>query len=652
MAAAKAGHPKLLKAPLPDYLSRALDLNKNFGPKKLRDFREAWFCKWEARAQELQAEERALKESMPQHLGQILESKKLLVWREILADMNYEDQGVFEEVVKGTDLLGQVPLTGLHPQTFKPASMSPQEVRRQAAHARERVLAEVRPQGSVDMEVASKTAQEVAAKWADGPYDLADLPVSASISKRFGLQQGSKTRLIDNMSGSNVNAGVQVCETPQPHSTDILACLALQCMDTFPRSDFVGRSYDLKSAYRQLGLSQEALRDSFVAFSAPAEESAQGQFGGDSQHSICLYRLLALPFGATRSVHSFLRVVHSVWAIGCCLGFLWSCYFDDFPVLARSEEAEVLTSYIPRFFELLGWLFADTGSKAIGFAKSFSSLGVQVDLAHFTSGRVEFTNTPARVEELTSAIATVLEEKTLPTKEAQRLRGRMQFASGQLFGRTSRLLLKALDEHIEAGHHRLTEEVERAMSLFSQSIRQGLPRVVGRPTGQVKYLFTDASYEATGGIPKCGVGAVLLDASGNPEAYYSYFLNQEHLARLGAETKKTIIFEAELLACIAAIILWRCRIKHRPIVAYVDNNSARDVVISGKARNSIGRRLISLLLAVEDVAGINVWVSRVPSPSNPADILSREVVPFLSTAAGPLYPTDVEKCLNNILSDG
>ena len=600
----------------------------------------------------MQAEERALKESMPSHLAQILESKKLLVWREILSDINYEDQGVFEEVVKGTDLLGQVPLTGLHPQTFKLAAMSPQEVRRQAAQAREQVLREIRPQGPVDREVASKTAQEVAAKWADGPHNLADLPVSASISKRFGLQQGSKTRLIDNMSGSNVSAGVQVCETPQPHSTDILACLALQCMDTFPRSNFVGRSYDLKSAYRQSGLSREALMDSFVAFSSPEAEADQSGRGNCSQHGICLYRLLALPFGATRSVHSFLRVVHSVWAIRYCLGFLWSCYFDDFPVLAKSEEAEVLSSHIPRLFELLGWLFADTGSKAIGFAESFSSLGVQVDLTHFTSGRVEFTNTPARKEELTAAITTVLEERTLSTKEAQRLRGRMQFASGQLFGRTSRLLLKALDEHIEAGRHHVSEEVERAMSLFSQSIRQGLPRVVGRPTSQVKLLFTDASYDAAGGAPKCGVGAVLMDAFGNPEAYYSYFLNKEHLARLGAETKKTIIFEAELLACIAAIILWRSRIKHRPIVAYVDNNSARDVIISGKARNSIGRRLVGLLLAVEDVAGINVWVSRVPSPSNPADILSREVVPFLRSAAGPLHPTDVEECLSNILSDG
>ena len=66
--------------------------------------------------------------------------------------------------------------------------------------------------------------------------------------------------------------------------------------------------------------------------------------------------------------------------------------------------------------------------------------------------------------------------------------------------------------------------------------------------------------------------------------------------------------------------------KHRPIFAYVDNNSARDVAISGKARN-VGS-LVSLLLAVEDLSGIHVWASRVLSPYNPADILSRKLVSF------------------------
>ena len=57
---------------------------------------------------------------------------------------------------------------------------------------------------------------------------------------------------------------------------------------------------------------------------------------------------------------------------------------------------------------------------------------------------------------------------------------------------------------------------------------------------------------------------------------------------LGSDTKKTVIFEAELIASVAAIILWRDRIVNSSLVAFVDNNSVRDVCMSGKARNANG----------------------------------------------------------------
>ena len=281
--------------------------------------------------------------------------------------MRYEDQDVFSEVISGTDLMGQVPLTGVFPQTFKPASVTPNMVRREAQHTRERVLSGLKPQGSVDKEVATKTQREVEAKWAGTAVPLSELSQSASISRRFGLTQGSgensKTRLIDDLSDSGINKAVQVCESPQPHTLDILACLLLECLETFPRSGFSGRSFDLKSAYRQLGLSESALTDSYVAFH-------DHTLDGPSIH-----QLLALPFGATRSVHSFLRVIHSVWALGCSIAFLWTVYFDDFPVVARDDDATGLADHIPRFFRLLGWQFAEDGPKAEGFGKTFSSLG-------------------------------------------------------------------------------------------------------------------------------------------------------------------------------------------------------------------------------------------------------------------------------------
>ena len=118
---------------------------------------------------------------------------------------------------------------------------------------------------------------------------------------------------------------------------------------------------------------------------------------------------------------------------------------------------------------------------------------------------------------------------------------------------------------------------------------------------------------------------------------------------LGSDTKKTVIFEAELIASVAAIILWRDRIVNSSLVAFVDNNSVRDVCISGKARNAMGHQLVTLLLAVEDLARLNTWIARVPSHSNPSDILSREDTKEILSGRKRIKASSVEKTIKAIL---
>ena len=636
-SAAKAGHPKTLRTPLPEPLRKAVDLNKKLGPEGLASFREDWFRKWEARATQLEEEEAKLKASMPEHLRSILAPKRLVLWREIMEDLGYKDVAVFNEVVEGTNLLGQVPLTGLYPQTFKPAKASPSEVLNGAEASRKRTLDSVRSQGSVDDEVKKKSMEEHQAGWLQGPYSADDLESAALVSRRFGLLQGTgeeaKVRLIDDMSASTVNSAVQVCESPQPHSIDVLGCLLLECLEKFPRDHFVGRSYDLKAAYRQLGLSEESLQHAYIAF----YDSDQG--------TPAIHRLTALPFGSIRSVHSFLRVSHSLWHIGCSLGLLWTCYFDDFPVVTSKALEASTTQTVTRLFNLLGWTYASEGKKAEPFSPSFSCLGVSFNLQHFTSGRIEVSNTPSRTQELLRQIDEALESETLPTKAAQSLRGRLQFADSQIFGRSGKLCLKALDDHVQANAFNLSQDSCNALRRYRQILEHGRPRTIGRPSHEVLYLFTDAAYEAG----RCGIGGILYDARTCPVAFFSYFLTDTQSASLGALEKKTIIFEAELIAYVAAIVLWRDRVLNRSLVAFIDNNSVRDVCISGKARNQTGRKLVSLLLAVEDMAGLNVWISRVPSPSNPSDILSRELTTVWGHGSKQIKASQVGRLINEIL---
>ena len=67
-------------------------------------------------------------------------------------------------------------------------------------------------------------------------------------------------------------------------------------------------------------------------------------------------------------------------------------------------------------------------------------LGVQLDLQQSGDRLCLITNTAERVSELVSDIEEVLKSNSLPRREGERLRGRLQFASSQIFGRKFRIL--------------------------------------------------------------------------------------------------------------------------------------------------------------------------------------------------------------------
>ena len=117
---------------------------------------------------------------------------------------------------------------------------------------------------------------------------------------------------------------------------------------------------------------------------------------------------------------------------------------------------------------------------------------------------------------------------------------------------------------------------------------------------------------------------VLYDENGKALRHFSYCLDKNDLAVLGfPEHKQTVIFEAELIAVIVAVKLWKNDLLDRPVVIFVDNNSARDVAVSGSARTVTPLKLVNLLLTLEDEFSIIPWYARVPSKSNPADEPSR-----------------------------
>lgn len=73
-----------------------------------------------------------------------------------------------------------------------------------------------------------------------------------------------KVRLIDDFSQSGVNSTVQVESMPRLHTLDTVGAMMLELNRKDPHHLWIGKTFDLSSAYRQLAISVESLWCSYI----------------------------------------------------------------------------------------------------------------------------------------------------------------------------------------------------------------------------------------------------------------------------------------------------------------------------------------------------------------------------------------------------
>ena len=339
--AVEAGHPHGMQQLLPQILSMAVKRNSELTITERAKHRTHKIKQWLSWAQELAGEEKVLKESMHKDVRAILATKKIKLWEKILMDAQYSDMGVVQEFVNGTSLVGEVEQCGLWPSKFSPALITETELLEISDRHNSATLIRVSSASnpSTDEAVWKKTLEEVERGWLVGPLSPESVADHCPLSRRFGVVQGPKVRCVDDYTRSSVNLVVQVTESPKPHTVDVLSSLMVEAMTVCPGGEpWVARTFDLRDAYRQCAVAPGSSKFAHIA----VRNASNGQAS--------IFRMLALPFGSIKSVHSFLRVAHSLWYILVVhLDILVTNYFDDFVVLARQSEAAHLTSVINSF---------------------------------------------------------------------------------------------------------------------------------------------------------------------------------------------------------------------------------------------------------------------------------------------------------------
>ena len=143
----------------------------------------------------------------PAHVAEMTVSKRILLTREILEDVGYKDLGCLDLLEHGSTLAGEIGRCDIFKAQYKPCLMTLDQLEKDSHRRNEYILKLTVSSGSddLDQQLLDETKEELSKGWAEGPFEFKDLEMGSTISRRFPLVQGSKTRMIDDFSISGVN---------------------------------------------------------------------------------------------------------------------------------------------------------------------------------------------------------------------------------------------------------------------------------------------------------------------------------------------------------------------------------------------------------------------------------------------------------------
>eukprot|EP00435_Cladocopium_sp_Y103_P072300 s179_g39.t2 len=581
------------------------------------------FCaKFLRRSLELKEQEAKLHESLPAHLQQVLKGKKLLLWKEILVDLQYPDAGVIDDAIKGFSLTGWVPDTGVFEPWVRKPDYSLEHLLKLAPALNAAVTGSLTSAAETehDQFVWDETQAEVNQGWLTPTVHSHP----ECIAKRFPLPQANKVRLIDDFSINGVNGAYGLREKLRVQSVDELCSYIAYMMDNTSDSNspsLVGRTFDLKHAYRQFGVDEYHHDLLKIAVKKP----------GDTYE---LFNVGALPFGAVGSVSAFLRISSCLSFIGTVgLSIIWTAFFDDFTAVCDEHETENLTFCAGALFRMLGVWFADSGDKAPPFTKTFKSLGLLFSFENLKKGSFSLEHTEKRRAELDLFLSELLQKPTCNTKDLERLHGRLIWFNSFCFGRRMNSLIRILSNfsHMSSKSISVCDKLKGTLLELKSHVDSAAPVEIGRDINTTWIVFTDGSYEPSS-EPPAAIGAVLVSPQGQVVQSFGEYIPASLTAILLRESEHPI-YELEILPLIIVAAVWKRFLAGAMIVFYVDNDAAKSAFIQGTSPTNAGRTLLDQFTALEANLRLYPWFGRVPSASNPADPPSRMFfdLPFLKS---------------------
>ena len=199
--------------------------------------------------------EEQFKQTLEPYAARVLQGKRLLLFGEILDSFDYPDKNLVRDMSRNFPLSGWMPKSNVFPAGTRPPSFSVATLKKLALGLNRATLKSLDQRQEEELERGAwqETLNRLSQGWL---WEANEADINkCTVAKRFGMHQGPKIRVIDDCSCCGLNrSGLR--EKFRLHSVDQLASMVAHSFNV--RSDIhpkmVGRTYDLKSAYKQCPL--------------------------------------------------------------------------------------------------------------------------------------------------------------------------------------------------------------------------------------------------------------------------------------------------------------------------------------------------------------------------------------------------------------
>ena len=201
---------------------------------------------------------------------------------------------------------------------------------------------------------------------------------------------------------------------------------------------------------------------------------------------------------------------------------------------------------------------------------------------------------------------------------AGELAGKASFASQGVFRNNGRAHLRLVYQRQRSTGSSITlgEPLRKALIALREVIRHGRPRRIHSALGRGSHVvYTDADGRG-------GVGGVLFRQGHARPLFFRWRVPQSWHARM--KPRKTQIEVYEAIATVVALYTFAPYVEGSDLWLFVDNTGAQAAITKGVGGEDDVNAIASAFWTQAAAEDLGIWVERVDSESNPADVPSRD----------------------------